>query len=150
MLTKLQNRLKDLIAAAPILGGYPVLTEDKGNLASEVENALQTQSLAIVVAPSSGQARASQLRGRALSDEEFEVVVHRGLLDDPKGLTTVLIVDTLVPLIQGAPADPDMTRSALFAFKRHELRENPDGSFARVIIFTTEFTWSGTPSIANS
>jgi hypothetical protein len=150
MLQKLQTRLQTLIASAPILAGYPVLVEDKGNLASEVENVLATQSMAIVVMPSSGQAKGQQLRGRALSEEEFEIVIHRGLLDDPNGLTTVAIVDTLVPLIQGAAADPDAQKSSLFVFKRHDLRENTDGSFARVLIVSTDFTWSPALSTTNS
>jgi hypothetical protein len=150
MLQKLQNRLRDLIAAAPLLAGYPVLVEDKGNLASEVENALAIQSMAIVVMPSSGQAKTPQLRGRALSEEEFEIVIHRGLLDDPNGLTTVAIMDTIVPLIQGAATDPDAARSSLFSFKRHDLRENTDGSFARVLIVVTEFTWAPAFSTTNS
>jgi hypothetical protein len=150
MLLKLQNRLHDLIAAAPLLAGYPVLVEDKGNLANEVENALTTQSLAIVVCSSSGQAKAGQLRGRALSSEEFEIVIHRGLLDDPNGLTTVAVINTLVPLIHGAPADPACPAASLFAFKRHDLRENPDGSFARVLIVGVDFTWSPPFSPENS
>jgi hypothetical protein len=150
MLQALQNHLCDLIASAPLLAGYPVLVEDKGNLASEVENALQAQSLAIVVMPSSGQAKGQQLRGRALSEEEFEIIIHRGLLDDPNGLTTVAVIDTIVPLIQGAAADPGATRSSLFTFKRHELRENTDGSFARVLIVSADFTWSPAFSAANS
>jgi hypothetical protein len=150
MLQAIQNRLRDLIASAPVLAGYPVLVEDKGNLASEVENALQTQSLAIVVMPSSGQSKGQQLRGRALSEEEFEVVVHRGLLDDPQGLTTVAVIDTIVPLIHGAPTDPTIQKSSLFTFKRHELRENTDGSFCRVLIVATDFTWSPAFSQTNS
>jgi len=150
MLQKLQTRLQTLIASSPILFGYPVLVEDKGNLASEVENALQEQSLAIVVMPSSGQAKSPQLRGRALSEEEFEIVIHRGLIDAPAGLTTVAIMDTLVPLIHGAPTDPDAQKSSLFVFKRHDLRENTDGSFARVLIVGTDFTWSPAFSTANS
>jgi len=150
MLQQLQNRLHDLIAAIPALAGYRVLVEDKGNLASEVENALAEQSLAIVVMPSSGQAKTGQLRGRALSTEEFEIVIHRGLTDDPAGLTTVAVVDMLVPTIHGASTDPSVTQAALFAFKRHDLRENTDGSFARVLIVGVDFTWSPPFSPTNS
>lgn len=140
MLSALQTRLRDLIAAIPDLAGVPVLTEDKGNLATEVENALATQALALVVAPCAGVAKANQARGRAASDEEFEVVIHRGLFEGASAPTTVAVLDALVPAIHGAPSAADRP-AADFVFKRHDLRENADGTFARVVVFTVPHTW---------
>ena len=150
MLQQLQTRLQTIIAAAPLLAGRPVLVEDKGNLTIEVENALATQALAIVVAASSGQAKAGQLRGRPGSDEEFEVVIHRGLLDDAAGLTTIAVLDTLCPLLCSSLCDPNNPAAGLFAFKRHDLRENSDGSFCRVLVVTCPHTWEIPPPASSS
>ncbi len=144
MLSALQNRLRDLIKAVPSLAGVPVIVEDKGNIAADVEAALATLSLCIVVAPSSGQAKSGQLRGRAASDEDFEIVIHRGLAEGT--LTTVAVLEILVPLIDSAACDPAARVGNAFAFKRHELRENSDGSFARVLTVSCPHTWQTPPA----
>lgn len=145
-LSAIQSRIQSLISALPLLAGKPVLVEDKGNLAADVEQALAAMALCIVVAPSAGQAKSNQLRGRAASDEDFEIVIHRGMGDDPNSVTTVAVLQAIVPLLHGAPVDPDAPGSTSFAFKRHEMRENADGTFARVIIFSLAHTWPSPPT----
>jgi hypothetical protein len=132
-LTALQTRLRDLVAACPLLAGRPVLIEEKGNLVSELETALSTQSLAVVIAPASGQVQDGAPPSRAGWEESFDVVIHRGLLDDASTPTTVAVLDQLRAALHGAPLDAGRTLRGAFAARRHELRENGDGSYARAL-----------------
>ncbi len=133
-LTDLQTRLQALVAAAPLLEGRPVLIEDKGNLVSDLETALGTSALAVVVAPASGQAKDGNPRGRSAWDETLEVVIHRGPLTDPASPGTVEILDQLRELLHGAPIVADLSVRGTFRCVRHDLRENGDGTYARVLV----------------
>ena len=144
MLAELQTRLQQIVASAPILAGRPIKTEDKGNLVSEVENALVMHAICVVVAPANGNAKPGQAKGNAYFEEDLEVTIHRGLLEDEHGLSTVAIVDVLIPLIHGAPIvanHPAPHAAQLFRAKGHRLIENGDGTFARVITVSIDHQW---------
>ncbi len=142
MLTQLQTRLRDLVAAEPLLAGRPVLIEDKGNLTFELEAALQTQSLAVIVAPVSGQAKSGQTSIKAHSEEAFEVVIHRGLLDGEDVPSTVEVLDALIARLHGALLDAAAPKPGRrFAYAGHQLRENGDGSYARVLALSVDNLW---------
>jgi hypothetical protein len=142
MIQALQLRLQAIVAAAPILAGRPVLTEDKGNLVNEVETALETQSIAVVVASANGNSVPNQARKTALFEEDIEVIIHRGALDDPSGLTTAAVLDALIPLIHGKPISATATPTVqCFRAKRHELRENGDGTYVRVLTVGVTHEW---------
>lgn len=132
-LTALQSRLRALVAACPLLEGRPVLIEDKGNLVSDLETALATTALAVVVAPASGTAKEPPARGRNVWSETLEVVVHRGPLADETAPTTVAVLDELRSAIHGALVDPTRAVLSVFACTRHDLRENGDGTYARAL-----------------
>ena len=132
-LTALQSRLQALVAAAPLLTGRPVLIEDKGNLVSDLETALATVALAVVVAPESGQAKDGNPRGRAAWEETLEVAIHRGLMADEAAPSTVAVLDELRQLLHGAPIVADQSVRGTFRCLRHELRENGDGTYCRVL-----------------
>lgn len=136
-LTELQNRLETLVKSAPLLNGRPVLIEDKGNLVSQVETALQTQSLAAVIALAAGETNSSALRGRAAWKETFEVVIHRGLLDAEDVPATLAVLDQLRLLLHGAQLDAATPTKGFFACTRHDLRDGGDGTYARVLNVTT-------------
>ena len=138
MLTELQSRLQVLVQAEPLLVGRPVLVEDKGNLVSELETALAEQSLAVVIAPVSGDVQAGALPRRAAWVESFEVVIHRGLVDGADVPSTVAVLDALRDRLNGAPIDATKAIGPVFATTRHELRENGDGTYARVLTVTTK------------
>jgi hypothetical protein len=141
-LSSLQSRLAILVQTAETLAGRPVIIEDKGNLVSELETALSTQSLAVVVAPAGGETKAGSLRGRSAWDTTLEVVIHRGQLDTDPIPSTVAVLDELVPLIHGAPIDPNNPALGEFACRRHELREGGDGSYCRVLTVLVTHPWS--------
>jgi len=144
MLADLQTRLQQIVASAPILANRPIKTEDKGNLVNEVENALAMHSICVVVAPANGNAKPGQAKLNAFFEEDLEVTIHRGLLDDPAGLSTVAIVDVLIPLIHGQPIianHPAPHTAQLFRVKGHRLIENGDGTFARVITVSIDHQW---------
>lgn len=138
MLSALKLRLQTLVAAAPLLAGRPVLVEDKGNLVAQVEAALQTQSLAVVIALASGQAKDGAPRRRALWTETFEIVIHRGLLDADDVPATDDVLDQLRALLHGAPLDPANPAAGAFACTRHDLRDGGDGTYARVLHVTID------------
>ncbi len=133
MLTLLQSRLQTIVQSSTLLASRPVLIEDKGNLVNEVEVALQTQALAVVVAPASGDVKEGALPRRAAWHELFEVAVHRGVLDGDEVPSTVAVIDELRGLIHGAHVNPANGSSQRFACTRHELRENGDGTYVRVL-----------------
>lgn len=137
-LADLKSRLAALVQASPLLAGRPVLIEEKGNLVSQVEAALQTQSLCVVIALASGQAKAGALRGRAAWDETFEVVVHRGLLDAADVPASDAVLDDLRSRLHGAPLDPSDRHAGAFACSRHDLRDGGDGTYARVLAVTLD------------
>lgn len=132
-LSALQSRLQSLVQAAPLLAGRPVLVEDKGNLVNEVEIALQTQALAVVVASASGEVHDGALPRRTAWRELLEIAVHRGILDADDVPSTIAVVDELRGLIHGAHLDPANATSQRFACTRHELREAGDGTYVRVL-----------------
>ena len=144
-LADLQSRLKAIVATSTLLAGRPVLLEDKGNLVAEVETALQTQSLAVVVALAYGQAKDGSLRQRAVWTETFEVVIHRGLLDGVDVPASLAVLDDLRRLIQGAPINPDDVRDGVFLCIRHDLRDGGDGTYARVLSVAIEQPISSNP-----
>lgn len=137
-LTALQSRLRDLAAGRPLLSGRPVLVEEKGNLVSDLEIALQTQALAVVVAPVSGANADNPPRGRGTWNESLEVVVHRGPLTDPDAPSTVAVIDDLREALHGAGVTDDGSVRGLFRTVRHDLRENGDGTYARVLVIAVE------------
>lgn len=141
-LSDLQSRLRTLVAASPLLVGRPVLVEDQGNLVSELEVALSTQSLAVTIASSSGIMQSGSMRGRGAWDETFEIVIHRGMLDAADVPSTLAVLEDLRARLHGAPADPQARLTAAFACARHDLREGGDGTYARVLNVTTENTLS--------
>ena len=145
-LTALQSRLHDLVVTAPLLSGRPVLIEDKGNLVAELEATLATQSLAVVVALSSGETKEGALPRRAAWNETFEVVVHRGQLDSDEVPSTTAVLDQLVPLLHGAAVDPEAEAEGKFACRRHELRESGDGAYCRVLTVLVTHTRSSSPN----
>lgn len=134
----LKSRLQALVQAAPLLEGRPVLLEDKGNLVSQVETALQTQSLAVVIALASGQAKDGALKTRATWSETFEVVIHRGLLDGDDVPATDAVLDDLRARLHGEQADPANRHAGTFACIRHDLRDGGDGTYARVLTVSIE------------
>lgn len=143
-LSGLQTRLKVLVDAEPLLAGKKVLIEDKNNLTSQLETALATLALCVVIAPKSGTANATQAKGvgAANSDEQFEIVIHRSLIESNATASTVEVLDALVPRLHGAQIDAAANAaSARFRFLGHELRELGDGSYARVISIGTAHLW---------
>ena len=137
LLTVLQSRLREIVAAEPLLTDRPVLIEDKNNLVSTVETALATNSLAVVISPVSGAAGESQPKTAVNSTETFEVVIHRSPLDTPDTPSTVEVLQALRTRIHGATIDG--THQAPPAAPRWryvswQLRELGDGSYARVLI----------------
>lgn len=111
-----------------------MLIEEKGNLVSDLEVALDGAALAVVVSPESGQAKDNNPRGRAAWDERLEVVIHRGPLADAGAPSTVVVLDQLRELLHGAPIVADQSVRGSFRCVRHELRENGDGTYARVLL----------------
>lgn len=141
-LTALQSRLQTIVAAASLLAGRPVLVEDKGNLVSELETSLETQSLAVVIALASGSVKSGSLPRRAAWDETFEVVIHRGALDGVDVPSTIAVLDELRGLLHGAHVVANDPQSAKFACTRHDLREGGDSTYARVLNVGIENTIS--------
>jgi len=135
----LQTRLVALISASPLLDGRPVLVEDKGNLVNQVELALQTNSLAVVVALASGELAATASSRAAWSDT-FDVVIHRGLLDQDDVPSTAALLEDLRARIHAAPIDPAAPRGHAFAALRHDLRDGGDGTYARVLLISARST----------
>lgn len=129
----IQDRLKALVTASTFLEGRPILLEDKGNLVSQVETALQTQSLAVTIALSGGSNK-SKARSRAAWDESFEVVIHRGLLDGVDVPATNDVLDDIRMRVEGAPIDAAVRLCEQFTCTRHDLREGGDGTYARVLL----------------
>jgi hypothetical protein len=144
-LAALKARLQDLVSASPLLAGRPVLLEDKGNLVSELETVLQTQSLAVVIALASGQVKDGALRRRALWVETFEVVIHRGPLDGADVPATDTVLEDLRARLHGAPLDPAGPGEGAFACVRHDLRDGGDGTYARVLTVAIESSISSHP-----
>lgn len=143
MLTTLQSRLREIVAAEPLLTGRPVLIEDKNNLVAIVEAALAVNSLAVVVSPVSGTASDSQPRASINSVETFEVVIHRSPIDAPDTPSTVEVLQALRKRIQGAPvnpAHPAAPASVAFRYVSHQLRELGDGNYARALIVAANDT----------
>jgi hypothetical protein len=121
------------VQTSALLANRPVLSEDKGNLVNEVEVALQTQALAVVVAPVAGEVKEGALPRRAAWRELLEVAVHRGVLDGADTPSTIAVIDELRGLVHGAHVDPASETSQRFACVRHELRETGDGTYVRVL-----------------
>lgn len=138
-LAALQERLRDLVAAEPLLADRPILLEDKGNLVYEVEDALATQALAVVISPAKGAARPTQSATQAHSEEHIDVIVYRGPLAEAEAPSTVALRDALLPRLHGAfvaPAGPGVGRR--FSYVGHELRDLGDGAYARALTFRVE------------
>lgn len=131
--SEIKARMVAIVSASPLLTERPVLIEDKGNLVAQVEQVLQTQSLAIVVALSSGAAKDPQLRARALWDEVFEIVIHRGLLDGDEVPASDAVLVDLRERIGGSLMDPAKPTAGKFYCIRHDLRDGGDGTYARVL-----------------
>ncbi len=140
MLIELQNRLKALVQEEPLLAGRPILVEDKGNLVSDVETALETQSLAVVIAAASGEAKDGSLQKRTAWRESLEIVIHRGLIDGADVPSTAAVLDALRGRLNGAKVDPLKPVGESFTVTRHELRENGDATYARVLTVVTTIT----------
>ncbi len=132
----LQSRLRDLVTACPLLAGRQVLVEDKNNLTNVVEAALIDNSLAVVVAWTSGELKEGSLRGRDAWLESFEVVIHRSLFEDETTPSTVAVRDSLRRLIRGQLVDPALPHGPAFKCSRHETREAGDGNYCRIITVT--------------
>jgi len=135
-LAAVQTRLETLAQGSPLLKDRPVLVEDKGNLVNELETALETQSLAVVVALSGGQARDGSTRTRTASDEKFELVIHRGQLDGVDVPSTLDVLEDLIERIHGTEVIADKPAAGFFQYVRHDLRDTGDGAYARVVEFT--------------
>lgn len=133
-LSDLQARLVFLVSASSLLKDRPVLVEDKGNLVAEVEAALETQSLAVVVALASGQLASLPTPRRAAWQDAFEVVIHRGLLDGDDVPSTAAVLVDLRQRLHGAPLDAANPSRGLFSCIRHDLRDGGDGTYARVLL----------------
>lgn len=133
--SQIQDRLKELVTASLLLEGRPILLEDKGNLVSQIETALQTQSLAVTIALSGGSNKA-RAQKRAAWDETFEVVIHRGLLDGVDVPATNDVLDDLRMRLEGSPVNPAARVCEQFTCTRHDLREGGDGTYARVLLVT--------------
>lgn len=140
MLEQLQNRLKALVQEEPLLAGRPVLVEDKNNLVSVVETALDTQSLAVVIASASGNAKDGPLPRRSAWTESFDVVIHRGLVDAANVPSTAAVLDALRDRLNGAQVNPEAPSKNAFRCTRHELRENGDGTYARALTVAVDVT----------
>jgi hypothetical protein len=138
-LTAIQSRLYALVAAIPLLKGestekgYPVLIEDKGNLVADLEQALETQSLAVVVALQSGECKGDSLAHRVTWAETFEIVIHRGPLEGDDVPSTLEVLEEITPVVHAAPIDADNPHAGSFECRRHELRESGDGGYCRVL-----------------
>jgi hypothetical protein len=132
-LAAIQSRLKALVEAEPLLEDRPVLIEEKGNLISILESVLETQSLAIVIAPARGEVKPNALRGRAGWADAIEVIIHRGILDGDDVPSTVAVLDALRARLHGAPVDEDKPALTAFACTAHELRELEGDAYARVL-----------------
>ncbi len=133
-LTVLQTRLKTLVLAEPLLANRPVLIEDKGNLVYDVEAALATTALAIVISPTRGQAAPDQPKGSINSEEAFDVVIHRGALADTDSPSTVAVLDALRVRLHGALVSESGPGSGRrFRYLGHDLRELGDGAYARAL-----------------
>ncbi|MBS0632015.1 MAG: hypothetical protein JSS11_08890 [Verrucomicrobia bacterium] len=148
-LADLQNRLRDLVAAEPLLAGRPVLIEDKQNLISAIETALAETSLCVVIAPVSGQAKVSTqpqassvLPRRAAVGEILEISLFRGLIDAADVPSTVAVLDALRARLHGAPLTADQSYRGTFAFVSHNLRDQEDGTYVRVLTFAATVTIS--------
>lgn len=133
-LSDLQTRLVALVSASTLLTGRPVLIEDKGNLVSEVEAALDSSSLAVVIALASGEMPTPPTPRRAAWQDVFEVVIHRGLLDGADVPSTATVLADLRERLHGAPLNPDEAFRGLFSCLRHDLRDGGDGTYARVLL----------------
>lgn len=132
-LEDIQARLVALVQTCELLTGRPVLAEAKDNLVNQIEVALQTQSLAVTIAAESGQTRDGAPPGREAWEEQFEIVVHRGLVDAGNVPSTAAVIDALRDLIKGASSDPTKAGGLKFRCKRHELRDAGDGTYCRVL-----------------
>lgn len=132
-LADLQTRLQELVAAEPLLANRPVLVEDKNNLVAQVEQALAEQSLCVVIAPAAGDVKEGALAGRAAWVESLEIAIHRGLLDTDGTPSTVAVFDALRLRLHGADISATRSIRGIFACRRHELRENGDGTYVRVL-----------------
>lgn len=139
MLTELQYRIREIVLSEPLLEGRPVLVEDKNNLVAELEAALQTQSLAVVIAAASGDLKDTSLQKRGAWTERIEIAIHRGLLDAEDVPSTCAVLDALRERIHGAPLVTGKMQG-FFRTPRHELREGGDGTYVRVL--TVEATIS--------
>lgn len=135
-LADLQTRLVALVRESPLLKDRPVLIEDKGNLVAEVENALEVQSLAVVVALSSGQLYSSQVPERKRWEDTFEVVIHRGLLDQSDVPSTAAVLEDLRGRLHHAPLSVALPYGPFFTCIRHDLRDGGDGTYARVLLIS--------------
>lgn len=141
-LAALQSRLQALVAAEPLLAGRPVFIEDKQNLVSVIGAALAETSLCVAIAPASGaasEAAAPQrvssgtLPRRAASGEVLEIAIYRGLIDAPEVPSTVVVLDALRSRLHGALIDASNPRGGRFAYVRHDLRDQGDGVYVRVL-----------------
>lgn len=133
-ISDIKARLKAIVETSELLTDRPILIEDKGNLVNQVETVLQTQSLAVVIALASGQAKdGSRQRPRAAWTETFEVVIHRGLLDGEDVPSTDDVLDDLRSRLQGELVTADQAGDGTFTCSRHDLRDGGDGTYARVL-----------------
>ena len=149
-LADIQTRVQSLIKADFVLGSLPVLLEDKETLANEVENVLATQAMCIVIAPAAGDAcEAAWKSATADFNDELDVVIHRGLISDGAGLTTVDVLDRLLPLLHGVPASdnpPPRTGWPVFRCTKHRLVEQQDGTMSRVLTVAVQHRFSAPTS----
>lgn len=133
-LVSLQSRLKSIVLEEPLLAGVPVLIEEKGNLSSDLENALAATAVVVVIAPSRGQAKAEQAVSSLNSDESLEVDIHRGPLSDANAPSSVALLDALRVRIHGQFVNPAVPVGRRFRYLTHDLREFGDGTFVRVLM----------------
>lgn len=141
-LAALQLRLQALVAAEPLLTSRLVLIEDRQNLISAIETTLAETSLCVVIAPVSGSAKestqpqhmaSSTLPRRTAVVEMFEISLFRGLIDAADVPSTVAVLDALIARLHGAALTADESYRGWFTFVGHNLRDQGDGSYVRVL-----------------
>jgi len=132
-LSEIKTRLATLVKSYEPVAKRPILVEDKGNLVSQLETALQTQSLAVVIALASGEKKDSGTQKRGAWNDTFEVVIHRGQLDGDDVPAADEVLDDLLDVLDGADVKVGDSSKGTFTCLRYDLREGGDGTYARVL-----------------
>lgn len=122
MLLELQDRLRALIEGQPYFAGITVITERKGDVLTEIEQALAKLQFSVVVATAEGEAQDGGEGSRPVWDLRLNVsLIQSVLLDDQAETRNVIVgLEAAIAAIQNQPVNVEGLGPRRFAVTRFE------------------------------